>query len=158
MTMLKTDFKKQFNIKCKATHWNLTPETLAEESIKNGHAVLSDKGALVIETGEFTGRSPKDKFVVKDKATENTVDWNAINIPFSAEKFDTLYNKVCDYLKDTYDWIVDNRVKTAWADISNYAHAGSRVYITNVDAGGFCRYFYAQHSLSVYMDSAFKEV
>lgn len=85
-------------------HWNLPVPQLVEKTIALGEGVLSDTGALVIKTGEFTGRSPKDRFVVKDATTENTVDWNDINMPFDSDKFDALYNKVIDYLggKEVY--------------------------------------------------------
>lgn len=59
---------------------------------------LNDSGALCINTGEFTGRSPKDKFTVKDVLTENAVDWNNINQPYSPENFDKLQAKVVAHL------------------------------------------------------------
>ena len=78
-------------------HYQLTPSELIEHCVRLGQGVLSDKGALCINTGKFTGRSPLDRFIVKDGLTENTVDWNSINIPFSAEKFDSLEAKVAKY-------------------------------------------------------------
>lgn len=85
-------------------YWNLTPAQLVEHTVSIGEGVLSDTGALVIKTGEFTGRSPKDRFIVKDELTANTVDWNDINMPFDSDKFDALYNKVTAFLegKDVY--------------------------------------------------------
>jgi phosphoenolpyruvate carboxykinase (ATP) len=53
-------------------YWNLTPAELVEDTIINGQGVLTDTGAIAIETGEFTGRSPKDRYVVFDSVTENT--------------------------------------------------------------------------------------
>lgn len=84
--------------------WNLTPSELVEDTIINGQGVLTDTGALAIETGEFTGRSPKDRFVVCDEKTENSVWWGDVNIKFSPEKFDALYNRMKAYLngKDVY--------------------------------------------------------
>ncbi|MCH2225229.1 MAG: phosphoenolpyruvate carboxykinase (ATP), partial [Crocinitomicaceae bacterium] len=84
--------------------WNLTPSELIEDTIINGQGMLTDTGALAIETGEFTGRSPKDRFVVCDEKTENAVWWGDINIKFSSEKFDALYNRMKAYLngKDVY--------------------------------------------------------
>lgn len=84
--------------------WNLTPSELVEDTIINGQGVLSDTGAIAIETGEFTGRSPKDRFVVCDEKTENAVWWGDINIKFTPEKFDALYNRMKAYLngKDVY--------------------------------------------------------
>ena len=84
--------------------WNLSPAELVEDTIINGQGVLTDTGAIAIETGEFTGRSPKDRFVVCDEKTENSVWWGDINIKFSTEKFDALYNRMKAYLngKDVY--------------------------------------------------------
>ncbi len=84
--------------------WNLTPEELVEHSIKKGMGVLASSGALKINTGKFTGRSPMDRFIVKDDITSSTVDWGEINFPFSSEKFDILYNKITNYFsgKDLY--------------------------------------------------------
>jgi phosphoenolpyruvate carboxykinase (ATP) len=84
--------------------WNLSPAELVEDTIINGQGVLSDTGALAIETGEFTGRSPKDRFVVCDENTENSVWWGDVNIKFSTEQFDALYNRMKAYLngKDVY--------------------------------------------------------
>ena len=65
--------------------WNLTPAELVEDTIINGQGVLTDTGAIAIETGEFTGRSPKDRFVVFDEKTENSVWWGDVNIKFSTD-------------------------------------------------------------------------
>ena len=84
--------------------WNLTPAELTEDTILNGQGVLSDTGALAVETGEFTGRSPKDRFIVRDAKTEDSVWWGDVNIPFTPEQFDALYNRMKAYLieKDVY--------------------------------------------------------
>jgi phosphoenolpyruvate carboxykinase (ATP) len=54
-------------------YWNLTPEELIEETIKRRQGVLNSTGALAVDTGEFTGRSPKDKFIVKDDYTADVI-------------------------------------------------------------------------------------
>ncbi len=77
---------------------NLTPDELVAHAVKNGEGVLTDTGALMADTGEFTGRSPKDKFCVADAKTENTVWWGEVNQKFDAEKFETLLNKVLNHL------------------------------------------------------------
>ena len=84
--------------------WNLSPAELVEDTILNGQGVLTNTGALAIETGEFTGRSPKDRFVVCDEKTENSVWWGDVNIKFTPEKFDALYNRMKAYMngKDVY--------------------------------------------------------
>ncbi len=79
--------------------WNQTPEFLVEESIKRGMGVLSDTGAVCISTGKFTGRSPNDRFIVKDAKTENSVDWNKFNLPFENEKYQNLKSKLLRYFE-----------------------------------------------------------
>lgn len=98
------DLKSLGIVDFRTAYWNLTPEELIEHSIKNDQGVLSDSGALCIETGEFTGRSPLDKFIVKDHVTSNTVNWGKVNKPFDTEKFDQLYKKITKYFsgKDIY--------------------------------------------------------
>lgn len=84
--------------------WNLSPAELVEHTLLRDQGMLTDTGALAIETGEFTGRSPKDRFVVCDENTENTVWWGDVNIKFDSDKFDSLYDKICAYLgnRDVY--------------------------------------------------------
>ena len=84
--------------------WNLTPAELVEDSILQAEGLLTDSGALAIETGEFTGRSPKDRFIVEDEVTKDSVWWGDINKPISTESFDGLYNRMRSYLngRDIY--------------------------------------------------------
>jgi phosphoenolpyruvate carboxykinase (ATP) len=88
---------------------NLTADELVQISIALGLGSFSNTGALCIRTGEFTGRSPDDKFTVKNSVTENEVDWNKFNQAFSSEDFNALFKKVCDYLnsKETI-YVQDN--------------------------------------------------
>ncbi len=79
-------------------YYQLNPAELTEAALKRNEGVLADTGALAIDTGEFTGRSPKDRFIVDDNVTRENVWWGKVNIPFDAEKFDSLLYKVCDYL------------------------------------------------------------
>lgn len=88
-------------------HWNLSPEELTKKTIELGQGVLNDTGALCVNTGKFTGRSPKDKFTVKDSITTDSVDWGDVNIPMAPEAFDNLYNKVCAYLNGKEVWVRD---------------------------------------------------
>ena len=86
---------------------NLSTPKLVEAAIINGEGVLSSRGALVSETGKRTGRSPKDKFTVKDSITENRVDWGSVNLPFSPQRFDALYDRVLEYLQDKQLYVQD---------------------------------------------------
>jgi len=88
-------------------HWNLSPEELVKKTLELGQGELNDTGALCVSTGKFTGRSPKDKFTVKDSYTEKSVDWGDVNIPISPEAFDNLYNKVCAYMTGKEVWVRD---------------------------------------------------
>lgn len=87
-----------------AAYWNLEPSELVEDSIIKGEGVLANTGALAIDTGEFTGRSPQDRFIVEDDVTRDGVWWGPVNKKFDAEKFDLLYNRVTSYLsgKEVY--------------------------------------------------------
>lgn len=78
--------------------WNLEPAELIEEAVVNGEGVLTDTGALACNTGKFTGRSPKDRYIVRDDYTEDKVWWGDINIGYDPEKFDRLYEKMVSYL------------------------------------------------------------
>jgi len=88
-------------------HYQLSPEELTAQAVARGEGVLNDTGALVINTGKFTGRSPKDKFTVKDALTENTVHWNDFNIPFEEKNFFQLKDKMMAYLADKEIWVRD---------------------------------------------------
>ena len=87
--------------------WNLLPDELAAITVRNDMGTTASNGALVVETGEFTGRSPKDRFIVRDDITENAVDWNDINKPFDPAAFDALQAKVADYLSGREIYVRD---------------------------------------------------
>ncbi|SHI35880.1 phosphoenolpyruvate carboxykinase (ATP) [Pseudozobellia thermophila] len=88
-------------------HYQLSPEQLHEITLKKGMGREASSGALAVNTGEFTGRSPKDRFIVKDAVTEDKVWWGDINIPFSPESFDALYDKVIAYLNERELYVRD---------------------------------------------------
>lgn len=87
--------------KIKATiHWNLNPAQLYEHAIRNSEAELTNKGALRVLTGQFTGRSPKDKFFVEQSPSKDHIWWGSVNQPISASVFDQLQNKIVNYLSE----------------------------------------------------------
>ena len=118
----------------RTAYWNLDVPHLITETLLRKQGVLTDTGALMVDTGEFTGRSPKDKFVVKDAITENTVWWGDVNYPFLPEKFDSLYKKMIHYFEDKDIFIRDAYVcahpdfrlnlrvitETPWANLFSY--------------------------------------
>lgn len=95
---MKTIALESYGIKNAKINYQLSPEDLHRITIEKGQGVQASSGALAVNTGEFTGRSPKDRFIVKDAITEDKIWWGNINIPFSPENFDKLYNKVTAYL------------------------------------------------------------
>jgi phosphoenolpyruvate carboxykinase (ATP) len=89
-------------------HYQLGPEELIADTLSLDQGTLSNTGALVIKTGAFTGRSPKDRFIVRDSITENTVNWNEFNIPLEPNYFDAVYDAVSMYLSDRpHLWVRD---------------------------------------------------
>jgi phosphoenolpyruvate carboxykinase (ATP) len=89
---------ESIGIKNATVHWNLSPDKLSQIAVDKDMAVRADSGAIAVNTGEFTGRSPKDRFIVKDSITEDKIWWGDINIPFDSDKFDKLYDKMVEYL------------------------------------------------------------
>lgn len=89
-------------------HYQSSPEELTALTLERNEGVLNDTGALCIRTGKFTGRSPQDKFTVKDTLTENTVNWNQYNIPVTETVFNKLKEKVIVYLNNCTElWVRD---------------------------------------------------
>lgn len=82
------------------TNKNLNLNQLINSSISNGEGRITSTGALAGDTGKFTGRSPKDKYTVKDAVTENKVWWGDINRPFSSDQFDALLERIILHYKD----------------------------------------------------------
>lgn len=92
----------------KNIHYQLNPDELVQDTLRMGEGVLNDTGALVVNTGEFTGRSPKDKFTVKDEITTNTVHWNDFNIPITEHYFHIIREKIVAHLNNCQElWVRD---------------------------------------------------
>src|SRR5688572_22558821 len=89
-------------------HYQLSPEELVQDTLRMGEGVLNDTGALVVRTGEFTGRSPKDKFIVRDKITSETIHWNDFNLAIEQKYFDIIHSKILEYLENLPElWVRD---------------------------------------------------
>jgi phosphoenolpyruvate carboxykinase (ATP) len=88
-------------------HYNLSPEKLQSITVEKGLGKETASGVLAINTGKFTGRSPKDRYLVKDDITKDEVWWGEINKPIEPETFDMLYKKINDYLSDKEIYVRD---------------------------------------------------
>ncbi len=86
---------------------NLSPAALVEAALRRGEGQLSDKGALVVTTGKYTGRSPEDKFVVDTPGIHDDINWGKINVPIERAKFDAIKEKLCAYLQNREVFIFD---------------------------------------------------
>src|SRR5690349_20779676 len=89
-------------------HWNLVQTVLLDTAIRRGEGQLAEMGPFCAVTAPHTGRSPNDKFVVKEPSTEKDVDWGKVNQPLASEKFELLLEDVRDYLNQRDDLFVQD--------------------------------------------------
>ncbi|MEG2356866.1 MAG: phosphoenolpyruvate carboxykinase (ATP) [Clostridia bacterium] len=94
-------------IESKAVYRNLPASRLTELALANGEGKLSNTGALVVNTGKYTGRSPDDRFVVDEPSIHDEIAWGKINVPISIEKFNNIYNRMCAYLQNRELYVFD---------------------------------------------------
>ena len=106
---------------------NLSVEELISISLERNEGEIASNGALLVKTGGRTGRSPLDRFIVKDDSTENSVDWGDVNKPFDSATFLSLWERVEEYMneRDTFvsslhvgehsDYYVPVKIRTQWA-------------------------------------------
>ena len=91
----------------KAVYRNLSVAQLTEAALRLGEGTLSNTGALVVTTGKYTGRSPKDKFIVDTESIHNDIAWGKVNRPISREKFNAIKEKIAAYLQNREIFIFD---------------------------------------------------
>jgi phosphoenolpyruvate carboxykinase (ATP) len=122
---------KELGIENAKIRYQLSPNELHDITCRSGQGLENNTGALAINTGEFTGRSPQDRFIVKDIITEDKVWWGKVNIPFEPAAFDSLYKKMTAYLSNKEIFVRDSYVcadsnyklnirvvtETAWANL-----------------------------------------
>jgi phosphoenolpyruvate carboxykinase (ATP) len=89
-------------------HYQLSADELHRITLEKEQGKESSSGALAVNTGEFTGRSPNDRFIVKDEITSNKIWWGDINKPFEPEKFDALHEKMIEYLNEKELFVRDS--------------------------------------------------
>src|SRR5258708_10877464 len=90
-------------------HWDLNATQLLEQAIQRREGLLSNDGALVVRTGQFTGRSPKDKYIIRDAGTEHTVAWGPVNQPITPKAFDRLFTRMRQYWQGREIFVNDLR-------------------------------------------------
>ena len=123
-----------YGIKNVTTNWNLSPEELQKITVEKGMGKETKNGTLAINTGKFTGRSPQDRFIVKDEYTADKVWWGKTNKPISSENFDKLQNNVQEYLSNRELYVRDGYVcadptyKTNIRTITEFPWSNSFVY------------------------------
>jgi len=89
-------------------HWNMMAPELVQAAIRRGEGELADMGPFVAVTSPHTGRSPNDKFVVREESSESDVDWGKVNQPFPTEKYELLLADVRRYLNGTRELFVED--------------------------------------------------
>lgn len=94
-------------LKINRTFANLSVSQLVETALERKEGVLASSGALQVDTGKYTGRSPKDKFIVQEPSVMDHVDWGAVNKPISVQQFERLYQKAQDYMADKDLFVFD---------------------------------------------------
>ena len=88
-------------------HENLSVARLYEEIVRRDEAIVSEDGSIVARTGAYTGRSPNDKFVIREPSSESDVWWGEVNVPFEADHFDALFDRVASYLENRDVFVQD---------------------------------------------------
>jgi len=94
----------------KAVYRNMDPAELTEAALRREEGVLSDTGALVVETGKYTGRSPNDKFIVDTAGIHDKIAWGKVNVPITREKYQAIRSKLTAYLQGEEIFIFDGMV------------------------------------------------
>ena len=90
-----------------AIHYQMSPAQLTEKAILRGEGKLMDTGALVVNTGAYTGRSPNDRYIVDEAEFHDSIDWGKINVPISEEKFERIFKGMASYLQGREVFVFD---------------------------------------------------
>lgn len=100
MITAKIDTKLETLLAGENVNMQLSVPQLVEKATTRGEAILTADGAITAQTGKYTGRSPKDKYIVEEPSSQDKIDWGKVNAPISSEVFDALYEKVTAYLAE----------------------------------------------------------
>jgi phosphoenolpyruvate carboxykinase (ATP) len=101
---------EQLGLRAPSVHRNLSVAELYEHALRRGEGELGANGQLAVETGEHTGRSPKDKFFVREPGSEKNIDWGETNKAIDAATFDALFDRVAAYLSSRELYVLDTYV------------------------------------------------
>lgn len=116
-------------------HTQLPVQELVKQTLMRGEGVLNDTGALLVKTGAFTGRSPQDKFIVRDSLAETAVNWNKFNTPIDEKYFFGLKEQMLAYL---------NKLPELWLrDAYACADPAHRLNIRVINEHPWCNHFVA---------------
>jgi phosphoenolpyruvate carboxykinase (ATP) len=133
-SIMKTRDLTKYGLKGTNTHWNLSPEKLQAITIEKGMGKETANGTLAVNTGKYTGRSPQDRFIVKDDYTKDRVWWGKTNKAITTENFDYLQSEIINYLsgkeiyaRDAYV-CADPEYKTNIRTITEYPWSNMFVY------------------------------
>jgi phosphoenolpyruvate carboxykinase (ATP) len=131
---MKTRDLTKYGLKDTVAHWNLSPEELQRITVEQGMGKETSNGTLAINTGKFTGRSPQDRFIVKDDYTKDRVWWGKTNKAISPENFDYLKSEITNYLSGKEIYVRDAYVcadptyKTNVRTVTEYPWSNMFVY------------------------------
>ena len=122
-----------------AAHWNLGVPALYEAALTRGEGLMAQGGPLVVRTGAHTGRSPNDKFIVREPSSEGNIWWGAVNRPIDAAQFAGLHSRMLDYLKGKEVFVQD-----CWAGAASDYRLAVRVVTERAWHNLFARNMFIQ--------------
>src|ERR1035441_1621471 len=91
---------EDLGIRAATVHWNPGTAMLVVRAIQNREGMLAGRGALLVRRAYFPGRSPGDKFIVREPSTESTVAWGSVNQPMTPEHFEGIWSRLLTHLED----------------------------------------------------------
>jgi phosphoenolpyruvate carboxykinase (ATP) len=106
-TLVKRDLEQQGITNVHSIQWNLPAASLYEEAVRRSEGLIARSGPLVVRTGQYTGRSPKDKFVVREPDSESRIWWGSVNQPFDAAQFHALHERMVSYVQNSDLFVQD---------------------------------------------------
>src|SRR5438034_8884888 len=99
-TLISPEPAQHAAVEARAIRRNLPAAILYEEAARRREGLIGRTGPLVVRTGQYTGRSPKDKFVVREPGSAERIWWGSVNQPYEAERFAALHERLRDYIRD----------------------------------------------------------